>query len=519
MRATSRHLSIVACLLLSGPAGAEDPMSAIDWLSKSVTSPSALPRGSAVVARPNPDEPPVTRGAAARPITTTTLDQINLDTLGLVPAAKSGLPHELWGPAPAAGIAAAIHGAATDTVPAIQSLLATLMIAETAPPQGPDAQGTVFLARVDKLLDMGALDPALELLNLPATPRPEVFRRWFDVALLLGEEDHACAQMRKTPQIAPTFPARIFCLARGGDWNAAALSLRTGEALGQIDPEMATLLSRFLDPEIYEGEPPLPPPARMSPLILRLMEAIGEPQPTATLPVAFANADLRPSTGWKSRIEAGERLARTGALDPNVLLGLYTEQHPAASGGVWDRVRAWQEFDAALTDGDANEIALTLPVVWDRLSAVELEVPFATLYGERLAAMKLPGEAGEIAFRVGLLSPAYAVIAHGHVPDGAEDRFLAGLAQGRPAAPTPNQLGTAILQGFSAEAEVSDDLAGLLKEGRLGEAILRAADDVTNGARGDLRTVTSGLALLRKIGLEQTARRAAMELMLLERRG
>ncbi len=519
MRATSRQLSVVACLFLSGTAAAEEPMSAIDWLSKSVTTPSALPRGSAAVGRPAPNEPPVTKGAAARPITTTTLDRINLDGLGLVPAGKSGLPSDLWGPAPPAEIVTAIRGAATDTVPAIQALLTTLMMTEADPPQGPDAQGTVFLARVDKLLDMGALDPALEMLSLPATPQPEVFRRWFDVALLLGEEDHACAQMRKTPQIAPTFPARIFCVARGGDWNAAALSLRTGEALGQIDPEMAALLSRFLDPDLYEDEPPLPPPARMSPLILRLLEAIGEPQPTVTLPVAFANADLRPSTGWKSRIEAAERLARTGALDPNALLGLYTEQEPAASGGVWDRVRAWQEFDTALNGGHVNEVALALPLVWDQLAGVELEVPFATLYGERLAALDLSGDAGEIAFRVGLLSPAYEAIAKARTQAGPEEAFLAGLAQGRPVPPAPGQLGTAIVQGFAPNPEMPEDLLRLLQDKRTGEAILRAADDVTNGARGDLRAVTSGLALLRKVGLEATARRAALELMLLERRG
>ena len=25
--------------------------------------------------------------------------------------------------------------------------------------------------------------------------------------------------LRERPQISPTYPARIFCLARGGDWN------------------------------------------------------------------------------------------------------------------------------------------------------------------------------------------------------------------------------------------------------------------------------------------------------------
>ena len=41
------------------------------------TSPQRQPRGSTVVGRPSPNEPPVTKGAAARPITTTTLDQIS----------------------------------------------------------------------------------------------------------------------------------------------------------------------------------------------------------------------------------------------------------------------------------------------------------------------------------------------------------------------------------------------------------------------------------------------------------
>ena len=122
-----------------------------------------------------------------------------------------------------------------------------------------------------------------------------------------------------------------------GDWNAAALTLKTAEALGFVTGEQSALLERFLDPEIEDGAAPLPPPSRPSPLVWRMMEAIGEPMPTNTLPVAFAQADLRANAGWKQQIEAAERLARTGAVAPNRLLGLYTERRPAASGGVWDR--------------------------------------------------------------------------------------------------------------------------------------------------------------------------------------
>ena len=57
--------------------------------------------------------------------------------------------------------------------------------------------------------------------------------------------------------------------------------------------------------------------------------------------VAFAQADMRDNTGWKAQLEAAERLARNGVLDPNQLLGLYTEEKAAASGGVWDRVASY----------------------------------------------------------------------------------------------------------------------------------------------------------------------------------
>ncbi len=338
------------------------------------------------------------------------------------------------------------------------------------------------------------------------------------MALLLGEEDAACDLMRSNPQIAPTFPARVFCLARGGDWNAAALSLRTGETLGFVDADMAALLSRFLDPDLYEGEPDLPAPLRPSPLVFRLREAIGQPMSTSTLPLAFAQADLRANSGWKTRLEAAERLARTGAIGANRLLGLYSEREPAASGGIWDRVAAVQAFDSALDDGDVAAVTRTLPQVWDAMQSVELEVPFAELYGAALAKLPLKGAVAAIALRVGLLSPEYETIARGWT-GGDGDAFLLGLARGQVKDLTPQGDMAIAIQAAFATPGLPDRAAQLMSERRTGEALLRAIDDITEGARGDLRDVSEGLRTLRGAGLEDVARRSALQLLLLERRG
>ena len=506
----NRIALFVAAMVGVGAARAEEPLSAIDWLSQSVATPAALPRV----------EPPVASAVGRGKITMAPLSDVNPDALGLMPAARAGLPRDFWGASRSSDLARLLRSERPDTLPAVRSLLQSILLAELKPPVDSDPQAALFLARVDKLLDMGALEPALALLELQKKPRPEPFRRWFDVSLLLGEEDTACRVMRETPQIAPTFPARVFCLARGGDWAAAALSMRTGQTLGTIAPDMADLLARFLDPDLFEDEPDLPVPDRPSPLVFRLMEAIGQPLHTQTMPVAFAQADLRSNSGWKARVEAGERLARIGAIPANRLLGLYSEQAPAASGGVWDRVKAVQAFEAAMDARDVGAVSQTLPAVWAHMVEQELEVPFADLFAPRLASLDLDVGADPLAFRIELLSQGYERAAASRTARDGTEAFLIAIARGdiRETRP-PDQLGVAIAAAFAQDARPSEALAQLLAEKRLGEAVLIAIEKVTAGASGDLRDVTDGLTLLRTVGFETVARRAALELLLLERRG
>lgn len=504
-------LGLAGVLALTGPLRAEAPLSAIDWLSQSVTMPAAMPLA--------PDEPPVSGGVVAEPIMTTPIDGPSPDGVGLLPATVSGLPRALWGPGETLVIAAAISAERVDGTPALQSLLMTLLLAEAEPPADSGSAGVLLLARIDKLLAMGALDQADALLKAAEPLGPELFRRRFDVALLTGDEDRACETMRASPNLAPTFPARVFCLARSGDWNAAALTLRTAQALGFVTPEEDALLSRFLDPELSDGAPSLTAPPKPTPLVWRMFEAIGEPLPTQSLPIAFAHAELRDTAGWKAQLEAAERLARAGAIAPNLLLGLYTERDPAASGGVWDRVAAFQDFDAALTAKDPARVAETLPKVWAMMVEAEIEVPFATLYADALGAMSLEGAAGALAFRVGLLAPGYGRVAAARTAADPFEAFLIGLARGDLTGLTaPDSLGRTIAPAFLSPAPAPEGQA-LLEQGRIGEALLMAIDAIATGVQGDPRGLTAGLSLLRLAGQEDVARRVALELMLLERRG
>jgi hypothetical protein len=478
-------------------------LSAIEWLSRSV-EPVPVP------------EAPIADSAQSPDVTVTALDRPSKDPIGLLPSDLSGLPRDIWSASEEAVLVDLVRAERVDALPALQDFLKVLMLAASDPPRDAGPEGALFLARVDKLLDLGALEPAKSMIEQADPDTLPLFRRWFDVALLTGTEDDACEAMRETPSIAPTYPARIFCLARNGDWAAAALTLNTHRVLGDITPQEEALLTRFLDPEIFEGEPALPPPPRVSPLTFRMHEAIGEPLITANLPLAFSHADLRFTTAWKSQLEAAERLARHGAVSENVLLKHYTARTPAASGGIWDRAEAIQRFDVAITARDPRGVAGTLPDAWTAMRAARAEVQFAKLYGDRLQDLPLFGEAAVIAFHVGLLSPEYEGVAIEAAQTQADfDPFLIATARGLPTAATAPR--ERAIQAAFDQARPPQALQSLLDQGKTGEALLRAVALFDAGADGDLRSVTDALAVLRATGQEDVARRAALQLLILDR--
>ncbi len=452
----------------------------------------------------------------------TLLEMPVLDAVGLLPKNVTGLSRDLWGMSRPDDLARRIRALDVDLLPSMQNLLMRLMLAELDPPKGASAgEDRLFLARVDRLLTLGALDHAEALLARAGSVNPRVFRRAFDTALLLGNEDQQCTTLRATPDLSPTFTARVFCLARSGDWDAAVLTLETGRALGYISDADDALLARFLDPELFEGEPELSHPAQPSPLTFRMFEAIGQHIDTSSLPLAFAQSDLRANIGWKARAEAGERLARVGAVTDNQLLGLYSERKPAASGGIWDRMSAVRDLERGLAKKDNAKLSGAVMALWPRLEESGLEVPFAQIFGPQLAARALDGKAGDIALRLGLLSDDYEQVAAKVITTPAKPRaaVLLAIARGDTDDVAPIDARTrAVLDGFTATT-IPARLHSLVEQDRMGEAILRAISLFTSGSHGDLDEVTDAIAFFRQVGLEQVARQAALEFLILERRG
>ncbi|MGZ3216955.1 hypothetical protein [Paracoccus sp. T5] len=473
---------LLALLPVQAPAQ-QQPLSASDWLSGSVQGP---PRESSAW-RPSDRRPPGPRASRPKPVAesgevgrvqVTRLDRGDPDHTGTISPRRAGLPADLWAGSDSGTLAQMVL-ATPARLQAMQALMKRLLTAQLAPPQDGDTpagrRGELFLARADRLLDMGALEDAQALLVAAGPGDPEIFRRMFDIALLEGDEGRACDIMNGTPGIAPSFAARIFCLAQTGDWAAAAISLHGAETLGLVDERHAIMLTHFLDDAFVDSSDLLEPAERMTPLEFRIHEAIGQPLPTIPLPVAFAQSDLRLNSGFKARVEAAERLARTGALPAAQLRQIYAEQRPAASGGVWERAAVMRTLEAALAGGDVSQ---ALPRAFDEFRAAGM----ADLLAAMVAADLPPGSEDEQTARITDLLRAWQGLPEATLPE-----------------PDPN------LEAPQPEAPQT----------QRGEALLTAMADIDAALEGDLARAGRGIAMLRALGLTEDADRAEAQITLL----
>ena len=510
-------LLLTGLCLLASPLAAQDPLSAIDWLHSAPRGLTAMPQQMP----PPRSEPPVAATGTVPAVDSAPLDAPSQDAAGLLPMSVTGLPRSLWsrsdGP-----VLIPLLGAVDPVVPALAAQLLTLLLAEADAPRGSGGAGASFLAaRLDRLMQEGAVDAALALVDQAGgAGDPQIFARWRDLALIAGEPDAPCAALRRNPHLSDDLPTRIFCEARGGSWDHAVTIFGSARALGQIDAREADLLARFLDPDLIEGAEPVPPPARPTPLEFRLFETIGEALPTQPLPRAFAAADLGGTSGWRAQILAAERLARRGTVSENRLLGIYTDRAPAASGGVWDRVAAVQALDRALAQNRTEEVAPALLAVWPQMRSAGLLVPFAQLFADRLDGLPLEGRAADLVPRARLLADGYETAAAGMDPAPGLLHDAAAIARGRaPDSPPQTAQRLAIAAAWAEDSLPPEPLATQLREGRLGEVILRAMALFASGAEGNHADLTDALATFRAMGLEDTARRAAIQLMILSDEG
>jgi len=509
-----RGLAIAA--LLASAVRAEPPKSAIDWLSESLLQPPNF-----VISPPGR-----TGHGQSAIITSMPLEMVSRDAAGILPPEITGFPRAIWGDLSSTEAAHLMQAMGPSAVPEVASLFKQVLLAQSNPPLDAGPEGALLLARIDTLFAMGALDEAETLILLAGVSEPQIFRRWFEISLVGQRTNAPCAALNARPSLSNDVATRTICLARSGDWNAAAITVSLAESLGQIAVDDADLLVRFLDPEMFAGLPDAGNPEPLDPITFTLREALALPRPETPLPLPYLNADLTLRTPARQRILAAERLVRASAIPPNLLFAAYRGARAASSGGAWGRAEIVQELDAALISEDDERLAEAITAAMVAFADASLLSPFAIEYGDTLAHFPPEPETGQIAPRIRrlllLAGHPLAQWANLGPTDPPLVQFATRLASHTPiqgASPYADALPEAIHLAFANLTPPQQDLPELMAKidaGNFAEVLLRALALLANGRDSDPQSLHEGLYLLRKLGLEDSARKVAIQLLLIE---
>ena len=441
---------------------------------------------------------------------------INIDAVGLIPSSVSGFPNDLWAGSQIATIRSKLTSIGTNLVPAALELFYFILLAEAKPPWDSSGEGKLFLTRVDKLIEFGALEQANELMDRSGGRGKELDSRRFDIALLTNNEHVPCSGIKNKTIDAPTFTHQIYCYVRLGEWKNAELVFEAAKTIGDFTTQEEKIVTIFLFPElalsIANQEF-----FQLTPLLFRMLKDSGfynyhqDIKPS----LAFHLKDSSPE--WKSRIESLEKLVRSNSLPFETLLVEYTDARPPSTDGVWERVRIVQALEAAISSQDTIAIKELFLQGYGLLDREALSVHFTDYYLPRIMPHIV---------EFGRISPShyYAAILYSFpeeemeimAPSNRDENFIYSLRTGNLTNATPSTpLQQGIISGLT-EPETSDELSRMVEQGKFGEVlldILTILQDVKQTSPNEIRRALAGLTTL---GLQATAREIALQILVIE---
>ena len=481
-------------ILSAFPLASQSPLSAIDWLSSENSKFQKSILGVKKLDSENTND-----------IKVSTLSSNDYQSVGLLPIYVTGIPTTIWRNSNFEDLEYSFKKMATFSYSPIQEIVYSLLLAEARPPLDEPGRYAFLEARLNKLLQYGAVDPAIALIER-ASPVPErMIPLLFDISLLSSNKFPACDPILQNTRNRDLQAELIYCYARKGDWLTAHLILKTEEVLGDLTKKEISLLDRYLEVDFDVNiNALLPPPELITPLEYRLYEAIGEPIPAEYLPMQYSQSDLAGENGWRAQVIAAERLSLTGAIPGNQILGIYTNYRPGVSGGMWERVKAVNDLDEALET--EKNIDQYFQAAWKIFKKTDQLTIFAKLFGLRVFEKNLTPTSKKMAADLLLLTNNFKLTeSYWSLKD---IRF--GLTTGDFSRVfVSNETERTILKVFT-DPSIPFLVEQKLNQGKLGEVILNSLLQFETGVEGNLKDFSESLSTLNLIGLGTTARRAAL---------
>ena len=298
--AVSLVLILSAKLLSSG-----EPMSAIDWISK-----SSRPD---VIQSIEPDIINETTASDNSVVLKSYLGTVSLNSIGIIPAESLELPRNIWSDSNEMELVRLLENLPTLKFHAGNIFLRKLLIAETSSPFRNNDDGSFLVQRLESLTNLGALEEVETILNLANPESGELLRIWGDNGFLTGRIGRFCNKVISLSNIEIEKEIRILCLANRNQWQNAALVLSSAIALDKIELAEKELLLLYLEPE-YTSSLDFQKIDNLTPFTFYLRDIVGIPTNTSELQKKYDFKELANEYDFKKRVAAKFKFVKSGIL-------------------------------------------------------------------------------------------------------------------------------------------------------------------------------------------------------------
>ena len=255
------------------------------------------------------------------------LGNVNLNSIGIISADNTTFPSNLWNRSDESLLAKKIIEMPDFELSSANKIFKRLLILDTEPPInaiGQKNMGSLFLiSRIDRLIEMGAIDEAETILDYIKNPNYDLLRRKIDIASITGRLQGTCKQIRRHFNSTDILKYKIICLAREGDWNAAAILFSAGSTLKLFSSTDKKLLLNFLDPEINVKIGKEEMKINLSPINFYLFLSRGSLYNTKDLSPKYAYTLSSAGNNLLERIQSSEKLVRNFSMNSHHLFSLY----------------------------------------------------------------------------------------------------------------------------------------------------------------------------------------------------
>ena len=214
----SRLSFVLLAILWLLPVHGREPTNAVDWF---MPAESRKTEAKSHEAKPEKGEygDLIIKKSELRPN--------DLNSVGIIPAKITGIDPKIWQEMNELTLFLELQSLPTLNFDATQTFLKRVLISETIPPipnLKSKLSGKLYLiAKLDKLIEIGALEEAETIINQVSRIDSNLFERLATISFLTGRIDSMCNQLSLYPGLNDDLTVKIICLSNLDDWSAAAL--------------------------------------------------------------------------------------------------------------------------------------------------------------------------------------------------------------------------------------------------------------------------------------------------------